>query len=244
VRRGDFEDKMSDRRDLLVLVDFDGTVTQNDVGALLFHTFAREQHKKAVSLWLEGRISSRECLERLCRSAQATEPDVKEFALSQKIDESFSGFVDLCKCRDFGLAILSDGLDYYIRLILKKFGLERLTFFSNVLRFREGKLAPEFPYFDRGCGKCGNCKRFHLKNLRGEDQKVVYIGDGLSDRCAVTEANLVFAKNDLSTFCEKEGIRHYQFRDFKDVSQILLKLLKDQGTVTTDDSQLPRAEAI
>jgi 2-hydroxy-3-keto-5-methylthiopentenyl-1-phosphate phosphatase len=240
----DFEDKMSDRADLLILVDFDGTVTQNDVGALLFHTFAKEQHEKAVSLWLEGRISSRECLERLCRSAQATEPDVKEFVLSQKIDENFSGFVDLCKCRDFGLAILSDGLDYYIRLILNKFGLERLTFFSNVLKFREGKLAPEFPYFDRGCGKCGNCKRFHLKNLRGKDQKVVYIGDGLSDRCAVTEANVVFAKNDLSTFCQREGISHHRFRDFKDVSRILLKLLNDQGTVATDESRLPHPDGI
>jgi 2,3-diketo-5-methylthio-1-phosphopentane phosphatase len=166
-----------------------------------------------------------------------SEPDVRKFALSQEIDDNFSGFVDLCKCRDFGLAILSDGLDYYIRLILNKFGLGRLSFFSNVLRFRDGKLAPEFPYFDRGCGKCGNCKRFHLKNLRGKDQKVVYIGDGLSDRCAVTEANVVFAKNDLSAFCRREGIRHHRFRDFGDVSEMLLQLLKDQGTVTTDEGQ-------
>lgn len=220
---------------MLVLVDFDGTVTQNDVGALLFETFAPGHHQKIVSLWLEGRISSRECLERLCRSVKISEGELKKFVLSQKIDEKFPAFVDLCKCRNLKLVILSDGLDYYIRLILNDFGLEELPFFSNVLRLEDERLLPEFPYFEQGCGKCGNCKRFHLKNLKTEGQKVVYIGDGLSDRCAVTEADIVFAKNDLSEFCRNEGIRHHVFRDFRDVSRILHKFRPDQRTVTEDD---------
>ncbi len=229
---------MKDRpQSVLVLVDFDGTVTQNDVGALLFQTFAGEQHQKIVSLWLEEKIDSRECLERLCRSVKINEKDLKKFVLSQKIDETFSAFVDLCKCRNLKLVILSDGLDYYIRLILNRFGLEELPFFSNVLRLEDEKLLPEFPYFEQGCGKCGNCKRFHLKNLKTQGQKVVYVGDGLSDKCAVTEADVVFAKNDLSEFCEKEGIGHYVFRDFEDVSVVLHKLRLDRSTVTEDDDE-------
>jgi 2,3-diketo-5-methylthio-1-phosphopentane phosphatase len=208
----------------LVLVDFDGTITQDDVGALLFDTFSKKESAKIVALWLKGEINSKECLEGLCELVRITRSQLKKFVLSRKIDGEFSAFVDLCKRERSRLVILSDGLDFYIKLILEKFGLEKLPFYSNVLRFEDSRLKPEFPYFDRGCGSCGNCKMYHLKNLRGTRQKVVYIGDGLSDRCAMREADLVFAKNDLRKFCVLEGIEHYPFRDFGDVIQMLQNL--------------------
>jgi 2,3-diketo-5-methylthio-1-phosphopentane phosphatase len=201
----------------LVLVDFDGTIAQNDVGALLFKTFSKAESRKIVSLWLKGEINSRECLQKECELIRISKPDLRKFALSQKIDEKFPAFVDLCNREKITLAILSDGLDFYIELILKENGLGKLPFYSNLLKFEGRKLTPEFPYFDRGCGRCGNCKRFHLKNLRRPSQKVVYIGDGLSDKCAVTEADFVFAKDDLRRFCEKEDIKHYPFHNFGDI---------------------------
>jgi 2-hydroxy-3-keto-5-methylthiopentenyl-1-phosphate phosphatase len=214
---------MRNSKDPLVLVDFDGTITQNDVGADLFDTFSKNESQKIVSLWLKGEISSRECLQRLCELIKITKSELKKFALSQKIDGKFPAFVDLCKREKLKLVILSDGLDFYIQLILEKFRLGKLPFYSNILRFEGGKLKPEFPYFDRGCGNCGNCKKYHLKNLKGAEQKVVYIGDGLSDKCAVKEADIVFAKNDLHKFCVKEDIQHYPFRDFGDIIRIFQK---------------------
>jgi len=208
----------------LVLVDFDGTITKKDVGALLFNSFSKEESKTIVSEWLEGKISSKECLQKECELIEITKKQLKNFALSQKIDENFPDFVDLCKQGSpksgsvgMDLVILSDGLDYYIRLILKKYHLEDIPFYSNLLRFAGKKLVPEFPYYDRGCGNCGNCKKYHLKNLRRPKQKVVYIGDGLSDKCAIGEADFVFAKNDLKSFCEKEKKSYFEFKDFRDV---------------------------
>ena len=157
---------MKNSKDPLVLVDFDGTITQNDVGALLFDTFSKKESRKIVSLWLKGKISSKECLERECDLIKISKSELKKFALSQKIDGRFPDFVDLCNREKLKLVILSDGLDFYIKLILKKFGLEKLPFYSNILGFEGRKLKPEFPYFDRGCGNCGNCKKYHLKNLQ------------------------------------------------------------------------------
>jgi 2,3-diketo-5-methylthio-1-phosphopentane phosphatase len=204
----------------LVLVDFDGTITKNDVGALLFNSFSGEKSKRIVSEWLKGKISSKECLQKECELIEITKTQLKNFALSQKIDEHFFDFVDLCKREKMELAILSDGLDYYIQLILRKYGLDDIPFYSNTLRFAGKKLVPEFPYFERGCGNCGNCKKYHLKNLRRPKQKVVYIGDGLSDKCAIGEADFIFAKNDLKSFCEKERISYFKFKDFRDVISI------------------------
>jgi 2-hydroxy-3-keto-5-methylthiopentenyl-1-phosphate phosphatase len=216
---------MRNSKSPLILVDFDGTVTQDDVGALLFDTFSKKESRKIVSLWLDGEISSRECLEKLCELVKISQSELKKFALSQKIDGKFPVFADLCRMKELKLVILSDGLDFYIKLILEKFGLEELPFYSNILRLEGRKLKPEFPYFDRGCGNCGNCKKYHLKNLREKNQRVVYIGDGLSDKCAVREADFVFAKNDLRRFCVKENIKHYPFRDFGDVIQIFGDLI-------------------
>ncbi len=210
---------------ILVLVDFDGTVTQKDVGAHLFNSFSKGKSKKIVSEWLKGRISSRECLEKECELIEITEKELKNFALSQKIDEHFSDFVDLCKRDKVRTVIVSDGLDYYIELILRKYRLQDIPFYSNTVRFQDKRLVPEFPYYDKGCGNCGNCKKYHLENLRGPNQKVVYIGDGLSDKCAIGEADFVFAKNDLKAFCEKEKIEYFEFRDFGDVISIFQRRL-------------------
>jgi 2-hydroxy-3-keto-5-methylthiopentenyl-1-phosphate phosphatase len=218
---------MKNRKNPLVLVDFDGTITQNDVGALFFDTFAKEESTKIVSLWVKGRISSRECLKRLCQVTRAGKSELVKFALSQKIDGKFPDFVDYCKCKKLKLVILSDGLDFYIKLVLEKFALEELPFYSNVLRFENNRLKPEFPYFDQGCGNCGNCKRYHLQNLKKANQQVIYIGDGLSDRCAVREADLVLAKVDLHRFCMEEGIKHYSFKDFGDVIRIFRDFIID-----------------
>lgn len=204
----------------LVLVDFDGTITQNDVGALLFNNFSGGKSKKIVAEWLKGKISSKECLEKECRLIEITKRELKDFALSQKIDEHFPDFVDLCKREKVDLAILSDGLDYYIKLILKKYHLEDIPFYSNAVRCEGKKLIPFFPYYEKGCGNCGNCKKYHLKNLRRPKQRVAYIGDGLSDKCAIAEADFVFAKNDLKSFCQKEKMNYFEFKDFKDIISI------------------------
>jgi len=162
---------MRNSKDTLVLVDFDGTITQNDVGTLLFDTFSKKESQKIVSLWLKGEISSKECLERECDLIKISKSELKKFSLSQKIDGKFTVFADLCKREKIKLVILSDGLDFYIKLILEKFGLEKLPFYSNILRFEGERLKPEFPYFDRGCGNCGNCKKYHLKNLKRKNKK-------------------------------------------------------------------------
>jgi 2,3-diketo-5-methylthio-1-phosphopentane phosphatase len=208
---------MVNTSDTIVLVDFDGTITQKDVGALLFNTYSKNESQKIVSLWLRGEINSKECLERECKLIRITPTELRNFALMQKIDTQFPVFVDLCKREKLQLVILSDGLDFYIKLILEKYGLDEIPFYSNRLRFENGVMHPEFPFFERGCGNCGNCKKYHLKSLKNNAGRVVYIGDGLSDKCAVKEAEIVFAKNDLREFCIKENIPCFSYTDFGDI---------------------------
>jgi 2-hydroxy-3-keto-5-methylthiopentenyl-1-phosphate phosphatase len=56
---------------------------------------------------------------------------------------------------------------------------------------------------------------------------IVYIGDGLSDRCGVEKSDIVFAKDDLKTFCIENKIDFYEFENFEDILMMLKKLVSN-----------------
>ncbi len=140
----------------------------------------------------------------------------------------FREFVAYCNRERIPLEILSDGLDYYIAFILERFGIGGIPVRANRLLFTEGSLRAEFPFEDRGCGRCGNCKRWHIESNRLDGERIVYVGDGYSDRYAIKSADTVFARADLANYCDRNEIPYHPFRDFHDV----LRILKDgHGTV-------------
>ncbi len=51
----------------------------------------------------------------------------------------------------------------------------------------------------------------------------VFIGDGMSDRCAVDTADWVFAKGTLATYCRQRGIQYTPFATFADVIAALIR---------------------
>lgn len=113
---------------------------------------------------------------------------------------------------------MSDGLTFYIRRILNKYGFHDLHVFANEVVFlNHHTIKPDFPYYEKGCLNCGNCKGFHIRNMRQNGQTIVYIGDGFSDRCGADESNIVFAKGDLKRYCQQKKIDFYEFNHFGDV---------------------------
>jgi 2-hydroxy-3-keto-5-methylthiopentenyl-1-phosphate phosphatase len=219
----------------IVLCDFDGTISTTDVGNRMFARFAGDGWEEVVQRWKDGKIGSRDCLEAECALARATPEQVREFALTRQIDPHFQPFERFCRDRGVDVIILSDGLDFYIDLLLKKYGLEHLSSFANHLEFRGDRLIPGFPYFELGCRRCGNCKGYHVRRYRQQNRTVIYVGDGFSDRCGVREADHVFAKGDLLRYCREHGIACRPFDDFRDILKEVRTLLPEDsaGTKTT-----------
>jgi len=210
---------------IVIVSDFDGTIAERDVGHRFFERYIprRDAHEELLEKWRLGLVSSRECLETELRWLRADRADLDRFIDAERLDPYFKDFVDFSTRRRFELLILSDGLDYYIDALLIKFGLGFIEYRANHLVLDGNRIAGvEFPWYDADtCAMCGNCKRGHLLALRGQGLFTVYVGNGLSDRCACGHADLVFAKSELLDHCRHEKIDCVPFRTFRDVERSL-----------------------
>ena len=101
--------------------------------------------------------------------------------------------------------------------ILKSNDIRDIETYCNKANFSGGKFDPEFPFANRKCGDCANCKKTHLLSRKRRGYKTVYIGDGRSDVCAARVSDIVFAKGYLKELFEKERLPHIAIRSLKDV---------------------------
>ena len=137
------------------------------------------------------------------------------------LTDGFVETVEYCRANGIPLTILSDGFDYYIEYLLARHGITGVEYRANHLIFANGSLAVEFPFEAMGCGRCGNCKRWHMETGAVDGETIVYVGDGYSDRYAVRKAHVVFARGDLIDYCNKHGIAFTSFSDFFDILKYL-----------------------
>ncbi|MEX0735905.1 MAG: MtnX-like HAD-IB family phosphatase [Bacteroidota bacterium] len=232
-----------------VFCDFDGTAAAEDVGNRLFHTFAGDRASEIVAEYLEGRATARECLRDECAAVgNISEHDLASFVDGFGLDPFFKEFVQFCRSHEIPLTILSDGLDFYVERILKANGLEDIPFFANHLDLVqvEGatRMVPSFPYTDSECVRCGNCKRNHILTLSADDDIVVYVGDGISDRCPVRYADIVFAKKGLIKYCQEQNITYHEYRHFGDVQQRLDSILQKKRIKPRREARMARREVL
>lgn len=219
-----------------VFIDFDGTVSRQDVGDAMFEHFGAERSTEAIRDYRSEKISAVECFRRECEACGEVERSRLDALIdSQEIDPAFAPFLRFCRSHSMDCAIVSDGMDYYIRRILVRNGLGNVRFFSNTLEFEavpgstKERLRPSFPFTDETCDRCACCKRNHILTLSGDDDVIVYIGEGYSDRCPSRYSDVVFAKGELLAYCRKEKIPCHEYGDFADVERKMEMLLSGAG---------------
>jgi 2,3-diketo-5-methylthio-1-phosphopentane phosphatase len=214
---------------IAIVTDFDGTISQRDIGHHFFEAFIADYRDwdRLLNEWKRGLLSSRVCLEEEIRSVDAGRDDLDRFINREYLDPYFKDFVDFCTRQKFEIQILSDGLDYYIDKMLFKFGLGFLDFKANHLVLDNGSLSGvEFPHYNTmECTMCGNCKRFHVERLQDAGFYTIYIGNGYSDRCPAGCADMVLAKGELLDYCRTKGIDCIAFENFRDVERELTSRL-------------------
>ncbi|HQF42298.1 MAG TPA: MtnX-like HAD-IB family phosphatase [Ignavibacteriaceae bacterium] len=234
------------KREIKIFVDFDGTITLQDIGEAIFNKFGDAQRvDKIITNLLEDRISSKQCWDELCDCAGAVNPDeLVDFVNTMEIDQSFISFNEFCSENNLEIIVLSDGFDFYIDKMFVKYKLEGLKYYSNNLKVEvNGRLSAGYPHYDADSPTSANCKRNHIINHSSDEDYTVYIGDGNSDKEAAQYCDFIFAKKDLARFCSMERISFYPFNDFNDVQNKLVELMNKKNLRKRHQAQLKRRSA-
>lgn len=193
-----------------IYCDFDGTITKGDSVNRFFEMYAPEKWMDSERLWIEGKISSREnAIIQVGLLKNVSQRQLDDYINSIEIDDYFLDFVDYVKSNNIKLTILSDGFDLFIKKVLERYDLD-IPFYANKLIYRNGDFSIEFPHYNENCDKkAGMCKCQKVKESR-----FCYIGDGTSDLCIASKADLLFASSNLHEYCKKNNIKHSHFTSF------------------------------
>jgi 2,3-diketo-5-methylthio-1-phosphopentane phosphatase len=204
----------------VIVLDFDGTVTEKDVGDEVCDRFAPPEWRDIDAAWIRNEISLPDAQRKMWALARAERADALAYA--RKIGHVRRGLDQLIAAAEAGgheLWLASGGFDFYIEGILG----ERLQHFSrryfNTTRFAEGRIAVEFPHALLACGRCAVCKGKVCDEARATGRGVIFIGDGSSDRCAIGRADRLFAVRGslLARTCEERGADYVAFDGLDEV---------------------------
>ena len=202
-----------------IFTDFDGTISERDT---LVHLL---DHYVGPS-WLEiedrvdaGTLSEEQGLRQEIALLTPPFDEARDLVLREvPVDSHFAGFAALCQRNRWPLEILSGGIEPLIRAYLGAHGLAGIPLRANGLEFEaDGRWRVRPAQSPRISELCNHCKT-HWVRLAAESHRVIYIGDGCTDRCPGAQADLLFAKGSLSTWCAEREIEHVRFEHFGEIT--------------------------
>jgi 2,3-diketo-5-methylthio-1-phosphopentane phosphatase len=210
-----------------VFADFDGTIALPDVTDVMLQRFASPEWEKIEADWIAGVIDAATCMRRQIALIEAS-PRALNAALDEiELDPDFPSFARWCDRVGIKLAILSDGVDYFIRRILERHGLDGVPVFANALKTTGSRHALEHPWLNESCAaQQGVCKCAVTRAALGP---LIFVGDGRSDQCVSQIADVVFAKGKLAAFCAEINRDFVPFATFADVRDGVASLLGRAG---------------
>lgn len=202
----------------LIVVDYDGTITEDDVLDRVAVEFAEEPVMTEEAGALDDSpLTLHEVLEREYALVRAPERDIVAWVLEHaQIRRGFHELVDLAAERRWPLVVLSSGFHRLIDPVMSREGLGRLRVIANDVEPDPAGWRVTFVDDDM-CEVCGEaCKRRTLARL-DPAHEVVYVGDGYSDRCAAQSADRVFARSGLARYLGQRGVAFERFETFDEI---------------------------
>jgi len=201
----------------LVQCDFDGTITEEDMGFLLLDSFASEDWRRLLTEYREGRISVGRFNTRSFATVKADRQTLLKFVRGKvKIRAGFHELLAYCRRKSFRFVIVSNGLVFYIEAILRNIGIDNIDILAAQTNFTptgiEAKyIGPEGHQLQDGF------KEAYIRLFLGRGYRIVYVGNGISDTSPAKLAHHIFATGALLTRCKETNLNCTPFVDFNDV---------------------------
>ena len=214
-----------------VICDFDDTTAVQNVAELLLEQFSEDGTWRDLRRQARERtISLKEYQERAFNGARATVEEMKaEVRARATLRPHFKELWTYCNARGIPLAIVTVGLDFYVDALLEREGLEEVPRYAVKTAFGPRGITYEYPHTWDGsgastsevCRQWGNCKCSTLTKYRRMGRSILYVGDGRSDLCPASIADVVFARGPLTELCHEKQLAYVAFDDFLPVIEYL-----------------------
>jgi 2-hydroxy-3-keto-5-methylthiopentenyl-1-phosphate phosphatase len=201
----------------LVQCDFDGTITEEDISFVLLDVFAQGDWRRLLQDYKEHKISVGEFNTRAFAMVKADEHTLLEALQGRfKVRAGFHKLVSYCLEKGLRLVIVSNGLHFYIRAVLKDLGLTDLEVHAGQASFHPEGMKVQYVGPD---GKRVNdgFKEAYVESFLRLGYRVIYIGNGDSDVAPAKHAHHVFATGDLLAYSKENRLNCKPFKDFRDV---------------------------
>ncbi len=214
---------------LLILCDFDGTVSIKDtVNKLVRNHLSSPEWRFHVKRYLLGDIGSKAVYEAVAPLMTMTQEHLDSFVFEHaELDPGFPAFLSWARDRNIEVKIVSDGFDQTIKTLFRNHNIPEIDIYANQLELdHEGAVKISHPHANPSCGICGTCKLEVLRSFRNQYDKIIVIGDGESDRHASHEADFVLALHDLFVYCARHNLPAMRMQGFSEAPRLLSRSIK------------------
>lgn len=212
--------------DIVVLVDFDGTITEEDVGVILLKKYSTTDWERLEARFARGEVDIQQNMQRQFSYVPHDADALVEYARTVvSLRPGWEEFVRYCGVTGLKLAIVSGGLDFYVHGLLPVSD-PPLDIHSLVAEYTtDAGWQVTLPVADDGNEEPEGFKEDIVCRYRRQYTHVWFIGNGVSDRGAARVADRLWAVEPLLSWCREHGIDAAPFETFDDVRAQFQQLL-------------------
>jgi len=201
----------------IVQCDFDGTVTEEDTSFFLLDAFAQGDWRRLLWEYKAHKISVGEFNTKAFAMVKGDESTLlEELKGKVKVRAGLHELVNYCLKKGFRLVIVSNGLDFYIKAVLKDLGLDSIEVHAAQASFHPEGMKVQ--YVGPGGKRLEDgFKEAYIESFLKLGYRVIYVGNGDSDFAPAKYAHRIFATGELLAYCRENNLNYKPFENFIDI---------------------------
>ena len=124
------------------LTDFDDTAAVQNVAELLLHRFGAENWTEVRQQFRDGKLTLKEYQEITFREIRADRAAMQHYVREQAtLRPWFPELYQFCIAHGIPLAVVSQGLDFYISALLERYGFGDVPIYAVDTSFQDGRIS-------------------------------------------------------------------------------------------------------
>lgn len=209
-----------------VICDFDGTISERDMIVSIMRHFAPEASESIIQAVRAGERSVKDGVEAMFALIPSNQYGaVAAYAqAATAVRRGFPQFIHTCEQLGWKVAIVSGGFDFFVEPVIHNLSTASVDIYCNRIDASGSHLRVRWSKpCDEACdGGCGLCKPRVIREIAQPGDRVIAIGDGVTDVKAAKMADFVFARSDLLRLARELGLPHLPFETFDDITAAIL----------------------